>query len=142
MGRVVKILEYIKGAINKARVDLSFRNETTLDVVNPAGIESSPLPLDKGFAVETRREGKYAIVGVLSIQGSVEPGGLRLFSRTPNGAQSAVVLLKNDGTITANGCVIKADGDVITPDGVSLNNHTHSVDVPDTPFSGFTGEPQ
>ena len=114
----------------------------------PTGEDSRPLSGD--FAATTSQPGAGRESAV-AYDDATEPlagnGEVRRYARNAAGVVVAwwwlradgTLLLENvagaklelldDGSILVNGATVTEDGDVVTPEGVSLRNHTHPTGV-------------
>lgn len=107
MGRLARVLEFIKGERNgakmsEAKVDASAGQTIQAEHFGTAGTESHPLPEDYALLVEVARKGGHAVAGYLDprTDQKCEPGETRIYARDAAGATVVEVYLQNDGTAT------------------------------------------
>lgn len=147
MGRIAKVLEFIRGVggLSDAKCDPGGGAIRQVRHFQGAGDDSPPLPGDYAALVEVPQTGGFVAVGYVDplTEQTAAPGERRLYARTADGAQIVELWLKADGSarlsnaggyleleaegdVVGNGARMTRDGDVVTSDGVSLRRHTHA----------------
>ena len=134
MGRIARVLDYIKTTINGANtsrtvVDLSAGANITADQFSSAGDDSAPVNSDYAITVSIQRTGGAVVVGYLDPKNPKvsNKGERRLLGRSQEGDKVSEIYLKNDGTITlfndSAQTTISPNGDIIG----SNNNGSYEV---------------
>lgn len=147
MGRIAKVLEFIRGVGGKSdtKCDPGGGAIRQAPHAQQPGDDAHPLPGDYAVLVETPQSGGFAAVGYVDPQNTqtAGPGERRVYARTADGSQVVELWLKSDGSarlsnaggyleleaegdVVGNGARMTRDGDVVTSDGVSLRGHTHA----------------
>lgn len=146
MGLIGRLLSFTRdGNISDVKLDSGGGVNITAEHFASPGDDSFPLPSDIVVTVEIPRGGGYATIGYIDPNNALitSVGEKRIYSRDASGTVKVSFWLKNDGsarlendsgylelkadgTVEANGAKILPNGDVITSDGISLRNHTHS----------------
>lgn len=147
MGRVGRFLSFIKGTgRNESRSDIGAGDIIEAVHFSPPGDDSPPMPGDYSANMENSPSGTFVAVGYIdpNNESSASPGEKRIYARGGDGQQVSQVYQKNDGSVEIsnlaggsvlmesggdvliNGVRITTDGEIITPQGVVLNNHKHS----------------
>lgn len=121
MGRIAKLLSFVRGEKNGAKVsDVKAdpgggANVTAQHFASP-GDDSHPLPGDYVAMAGARGTGRENAVGYIdpTNEPKAGPGEKRIYARDENGAVVVEVWLKNDGTAT----LVNAEGSVtLAPSG-------------------------
>ena len=111
MGRIVKVLSFIRvlrnGAkVSDAKVDTGGGANITAEHYASAGDDAHPLPDDYAITDDVQQTGKEAVVGYLDILNDqkAQPGDKRIYARDADtGAMIVELWLKNDGsTVLSN----------------------------------------
>ncbi len=151
MGRVAKILSFIRSAVNGAKVtdvktDTGGGANITAQHFADAGDDAFPLVTDYALTMDVSGSGKEAVTGYLDPINTPKAtaGDKRIYARDASTGlvvvevwlksdssaiinnKNGIITLQADGEINANGARITPDGDVITASGVSLDNHPHN----------------
>lgn len=159
MGRIVKVLSFIRtlrndAKVSDAKVDTGGGANVTAEHYASAGDDAHPLPDDYAITNNVQQTGKEAVVGYLDIKNDqkAQPGDKRIYARDADtGVMIVEIWLKNDGTVTTsndngsftlqvngdvtiNGVIIAANGDVTIPNSLILNGkeldgHDHSINT-------------
>lgn len=146
MGRIAKFIELIRStALSYSKGDIGGGDVLRAENFSAAGDDSVPLPGDYAMFVETPESGNYACVGYIDLKNTKASaaGEKRIYARSGDGAQivqlhlkntgeasllndSGYVTLESGGDVLINGVRITSTGQIITPEGVTLNTHKHS----------------
>jgi len=151
MGRVAKILSFIRSLSNGAKVtdvktDTGGGANITAQHFADAGDDAFPLETDYALTVDVNGSGNEAVVGYLDPINTPKAtvGDKRIFARDASTGvvvvevwlksdssaiisnENGTITLQADGEINANGARITTDGDVITASGISLDTHFHA----------------
>lgn len=116
----------------------------SVELMNQSGEDNNPPNGSRVTIIDIGMAYKIAVVSDDNIEPITNPGEKRVYSTdTDNSAVMASIYLKTDGAIRAendngyyelqpsglilaNDAQITTDGDVITKNGISLDNHTHA----------------
>lgn len=122
MGRIAKLLSFVRSAINGTKVSNVKVNpgggaNITAQHFSAPGDDSHPLPDDSVATMPVQRTGSEVAVGYLDPKSEqkAQPGDKRIYARDPDTGDTVVeIWLKGDGTaLTSN-----ANGSVtLSPDG-------------------------
>ena len=123
MGRIAKIISFVKGTINNITVketkgDLGGGEVVSGEHFTQAGDDSAPLKDDYCLYTEIPRAGGYASIGFIDPVNEpiAEPGEKRIYARGSDGVSVNEVHLKKDGTILLKNegaeVEISASGDI------------------------------
>ena len=130
-----KVLQASK---NVTLVEVAFKGTLKArETMRPAGVDSLPLQNDIAVVSNDESSCEHGII----IKPKVSPGEIRLRARTGTGSEISSVYLKSDGSVEIsasgpveiNGATVTEQGDVVTAQGVSLNNHVHAYASPSGP---------
>lgn len=125
MGRIARILSFVRSEINGAKVsdvksDPGGGPNTTSQHFQPAGDDAHPLPGDYVATSAAAGTGRETAVGYLDPGNKQKagPGEKRLYARGGDGAQVCEVWLKADGSVLiqneTGSTVLNPDGSVVT----------------------------
>lgn len=128
MGRIAKLLSFVRGEANGAKVsDVKAdpgggANVTAQHFASP-GDDSHPLPGDYVASVGAAGTGRENAVGYLdpNSEQKSQAGDKRIYARNGPGSESCEVWLKADGSVLiqngTGGTVLNPDGSVVTTNG-------------------------
>lgn len=167
MGRIGKVLSWVAKALTgDVRHDVGGGSVHNSQLFSDSGTDAPPMAADYVYAGETQSRNRSAVVGSVDGKNASEatPGERRTYARDTAGAivvtlhlkangsarlfnGNGYIELKANGEIEANGAKITTDGDVVTADGVSLNNHKNLAgselfDSSGSPVTGKSGAPE
>lgn len=146
MGRIAKFIEFIASNIGgSAKGDIGGGDVLSARHFSPPGDDSTPLAGDYALFVDMPQSGVYSSAGYIdsTVAKISNPGEKRIYARSAEGVQVAEIYIKNSGdvsisntagsflleaggNIVINGVTITPAGQIITPEGVTLNTHKHS----------------
>lgn len=146
MGRIAKFIELIRStALSYSKGDIGGGDVLRAENFSGAGDDSVPLPGDYAIFVETPESGSYVCVGYIDMKNTkaAAAGEKRIYARSLDGAQIVQLHLKNTGEasllndsgyltlesggdVLINGVRITSTGQIITPEGITLNTHIHN----------------
>lgn len=139
MGRIAKVLEFIRGAGGKSdtKCDPGGGAVRQAPHAQQPGDDAHPLPGDYAVLVEVPQSGGFAAVGYVDPNNAqtAAPGERRIYARTADGQQVVELWLKADGsarlsnasghlelqaggTVDINGFTIDPSGKATSPVGV------------------------
>ena len=169
MGRIAKLLSFVRSSKNNAKVsdvkvDPGGGANITAEHFSPAGDDSSPLPGDYVALNSDSGAGRYTAIGYIDPLNDPKSnaGDKRIYARDEStGVVVAEFWLKNTGEIScsngngyfalaengdfiANGVIIGSDGKVEIPESLTLNGkeiagHDHAINSGSS-APGPTGE--
>lgn len=138
MGRIAKVLEFIRGVGGKSdtKCDPGGGAIRQAPHAQQPGDDAHPLPGDYAVLVETPQSGGFAAVGYvdpLNAQ-TAGPGERRIYARAADGSQvielwlqsdgsaamnngTGFLVLQSDGSVNINGLIIGTDGKATSPTG-------------------------
>lgn len=131
-------------------VEAHYGENKYCDQYAPSGEDAPPLPEDRVALVDVEGTGNAVSVGVLAKSQGAKPGEKLIYSRDENGNVTAVIHLKNDGSIVIDTKKpVSIDGEKITIQGggsaAARVDDTVEVEIPAqtvvVAVSGGSGSP-
>lgn len=134
MGRIARLLDFIRGKVGKAHVtdakgDLGGGQNVQAQHFSDAGDDSHPLPGDEVAVSSSPGAGRWHVTGYLDTKNEpkANPGEKRIYSRDSEGSPVAEIHLKADGSLVV--LSLKSDAAVhLATDGTT---HLGGVNVGD-----------
>lgn len=100
MGRIGRHLKCEIQKYIEQTIETRLKYNQTALTFTPSGDDSPPLPEDRIILVSVDGSGKFAAVGVLTVNQGAKPGEKILYSRSATGEVKAVLKMLNDGKVT------------------------------------------
>lgn len=147
MGLIARILKTEIGNDNETvqTVEAHYGENKYCDQYAPSGDDCPPLPDDRVACVDVEGTGNFVGVGVLNKSQGAKPGEKLIYSRDEDGKVTAIIHLKNDGSVlidTKKPVTIEGQKVVMNGGGAAASRVGDTVQVtipPQTVVVGVSG---